>query len=389
MVFGSAADLPNPFELSSLDGSNGFVLNGEAQYDNAGRAVSGAGDSNGDGINDLLVGALGANANGQSSGRTYVVFGNGTGMPAVLELSSLNGTSGFVLNGEAEGDFSGRSLSAAGDINGDGMDDLIIGADGAAHNGGFSGRSYVVFGASAGLPNPFELSNLNGSNGIVLNGEVQGDDSGISVSGVGDINGDGMDDLIIGAPGANASGRSYLVFGNSAGFNAVLELSSLNGSNGIMTNGAAAGDFAGFSVSAAGDINGDGIDDLIVGAYRADPLGNNSSAGRSYVVFGAPRLPNPFELSSLNGSNGFVVDGEVFGEVSGRSVSAAGDINGDGIGDIVIGANGANANGIGDVGRSYVVFGRSNTLFVDGFEADQPTRSCLVCKDASTIRMSP
>jgi hypothetical protein len=131
-------------------------------------------------------------------------------------------------------------------------------------------ESYVVFGNSTGFGASIELSSLNGSNGFVLNGIDANDQSGRAVSGAGDVNGDGIDDLIIGAIGASiGSGKSYVVFGNSSGFSSALELSALNGSNGFVLNGIDGGDFSGRSVSGAGDVNGDGIDDLIIGADRA------------------------------------------------------------------------------------------------------------------------
>ncbi len=136
-------------ELSSLDGSNGFVLNGVTGDDRSGISVSAAGDVNGDGVDDLLIGALGADPNGNDSGASYVVFGtSGVGSGGTLELSALDGNNGFVLNGVASYDISGGSVSAAGDVNGDGVDDLLIGAVYADDNGLESGKSYVVFGAS-------------------------------------------------------------------------------------------------------------------------------------------------------------------------------------------------------------------------------------------------
>jgi hypothetical protein len=372
VVFGSDGALPSPFDLSTLNSLNGFWLNGEAVDDRSGSSVSAAGDINGDGIDDLIIGAPYADPNGNRSGRSYVVFGSDAGLANPFDLSTLNGSNGFVLNGEGAFDRSGRSVSAAGDINGDGVDDLIIGADGANPNGNYSGRSYVVFGSASELPNPFELSTLNGSNGFVLNGEAVYDGSGRSVSAAGDINGDGIDDLIIGAftadPNGAASGRSYVVFGSDAELPNPFNLSNLNGSNGFVLNGEAVGDNSGRSVSAAGDINGDGIDDLIIGADGADPNGNFS--GRSYVVFGSDAgLPSPLELSSLNGSNGFVLSGEAEDDLSGRSVSAAGDINGDGIDDLIIGAPYADPNGSAS-GRTYVVFGRGDAVFGDRFESE-------------------
>jgi len=141
--------------------------------------------------------------------------------------------------------------------------------------------SYVVFGKAAGFAATLDLSSLDGNNGFRLDG-IYGD----SVSGAGDVNGDGFADLIVGLgdPNGDYSGSSYVVYGKAGGFSAVLDLSSLDGSNGFRLDGAAAGDFSGFPVSGAGDVNGDGFADLMVGATGADPNGDLS--GSSYVVFG-------------------------------------------------------------------------------------------------------
>jgi Ca2+-binding RTX toxin-like protein len=348
-------------ELSSLNGSNGFKISGQAEFEYSGVSVSDAGDINGDGIDDIVIGAIGASPNGSSSGATYVVFGTSDGFDVELELSSLDGTNGFKINGEAAYDFSGLS-EAAGDINGDGIDDLVISARLAGPNGNASGASYVIFGSATPFQSEFELSDLDGANGFKINGEAIGDESGVSVSGAGDINGDGFDDLVIGANRADPNGRSsagatYVVFGSEDPFQSTLELSSLNGANGFQINGVATSDQSGISVSRAGDVNGDGIDDLIIGAHNADP-NSRSNSGATYVVFGSQE---PFgadlNLSTLDGSNGFRINGETAQDLSGFSVSAAGDFNGDGIADIVIGARGADPNGKSSAGATYVVFG--------------------------------
>ncbi|MBS0351850.1 MAG: FG-GAP repeat protein, partial [Proteobacteria bacterium] len=132
--------------------------------------------------------------------------------PAILNLMDLNGKNGFKLDGEASGDSSGYSVSAAGDINGDGVSDLLIGA---AHHASNTGRSYVVFGGpGVGSSGLISLSGLNGSNGFKLDGEAVNDFSGWSVNTAGDINGDGVSDLLVGAYyHASGTGRSYVVFG--------------------------------------------------------------------------------------------------------------------------------------------------------------------------------
>ena len=312
--------------LAHLNGTNGFMLNGVAAVDYSGFAVSGAGDVNGDGFDDLLIGAHFADPNGSYSGQSYVVFGGpanlnmlddvtsggGTANDGRINLAHLNGTNGFALNGIAAYDYSGRAVSGAGDVNGDGFDDLLIGANRADPNGSQSGQSYLVFGGLANLDalddvplnggtandGRINLAHLNGTNGFVLNGLAAYDGSGISVSGAGDVNGDGFDDLLIGAhnadPNGSNSGQSYVVFGGLANLDALDDLSTandgrinlahLNGTNGFMLNGLVQSDNSGIAVSGAGDVNGDGFADLLIGAYEASP--GVSQEGQSYVVFG-------------------------------------------------------------------------------------------------------
>ncbi|MDJ0648962.1 MAG: calcium-binding protein [Xenococcaceae cyanobacterium MO_188.B19] len=371
VVFGGAdVGQSGSLELSALDGTNGFVINGidSGDSDRSNTSVSNAGDINNDGIDDLIIGAFRADPNGNgNAGESYVVFGGANvGQSGSLELSALDGTNGFVINGVDSFDLSGFSVSNAGDINDDGIDDLIIGAIAADPNGkDRAGESYVVFGgANVGQSGSLELSALDGTNGFVINGIDVSDDSGVVVSNAGDINGDGIDDLIIGAndgdPNGNSNaGETYVVFGGAnVGQSGSLELSALDGTNGFVIKGIDSSDYSGDSVSNAGDINGDGIDDLIIGALFADPNGEDT-AGESYVVFGGANVgqSGSLELSTLDGTNGLVINGIDSSDQSGRSVSSAGDVNGDGIDDLIIGANGGQPNGNFRAGESYVIFG--------------------------------
>jgi hypothetical protein len=196
------------------------VVRGINAYDESGIAISAAGDINGDGRADLLIGATFADRSGTpQTGEGYVVFGNAQPFPAAFELSSLlpghggDGSAGFVLAGIDAYDFAGRSVSAAGDINGDGMDDLVVGADFADPGSRSSaGECYVIYGrdtAQAGnFPARIPLESLlpdfggDGRMGFVINGNDAFDQLCHSVAAAGDVNGDGIGDLVIGAFGA-------------------------------------------------------------------------------------------------------------------------------------------------------------------------------------------
>ena len=359
VVFGKADSAS--IDLGAL-GSGGFRIDGIDADDKAGFSVSGAGDVNGDGLDDVIVGAIGADPDDNSlAGESYVVFGKAdsnqrrAGQPRTDQR-------GFRIDGIDANDFSGLSVSGAGDVNGDGLDDVIVGAY-LADPGGNSnaGESYVVFGKvdSASV----NLDTL-GTGGFRIDGIDASDFSGRSVSGAGDINGDGLDDVIVGAYGAgpngnSRAGESYVVFGKAD--SASIDLGVL-GSGGFRIDGVDAEDFLGFSVSGAGDVNGDELDDVIVGAFGAGPDGN-PRAGESYVVFGKADSAS-IDLGAL-GSGGFRIDGVNAEDYSGFSVSGAGDVNGDGLDDVIIGAFGAYSGGNSTAGESYVVFGKADSASID------------------------
>ncbi|MDD1461089.1 DUF4114 domain-containing protein [Dolichospermum sp. ST_sed2] len=358
---------PLVIDPNVIDPANTYFIVGGVNDDKLGYSVSNAGDINRDGLDDIVIGSPLSDRNDQSnSGKTYVVFGKNN-FQQTIDPSTLNVTPDLVINGVGEGDESGHSVSNIGDINGDGIDDLAIGAPLSDINGNNSGAAYIIFGSEESnyFSNPIELSNLDTTQGLTIKGGQSGDHAGWSVSSAGDFNGDDIKDLLIGATSPNDDesgnqGEAYIIFGKKDGFGSTstLDLSNIGVNDGlkIISND---DDNLGYSVSDAGDINGDNIDDIIVGAPYA-----NDNSGSSFVIYGRKKVEsensltsNIINVSNLSSSNGFTFNGQS-GDKSGFSVSKAGDINGDNIDDIIIGAKDGNPNDKEFAGRAYVVFGK-------------------------------
>ena len=262
---------------------------------------------NGDGFDDLIVGALFGDDGGFRAGEAYVIFGTASGFGTnvggrqVIDLTSLSAAEGFIIQGDAADDQIGSSVSSAGDVNGDGFDDLIVGARFGDDGGGNAGEAYVIFGTASGFGTNvggrqvIDLTTLSAAEGFIIQGDAADDQIGSSVSSAGDVNGDGFDDLIVGAirgdDGGGNAGEAYVVFGTASGFGTnvggrqVIDLTTLSAAEGFIIQGDAADDRTGNSVASAGDVNGDGFDDLIVGALRGDAGGGD--AGEGYVGCGS------------------------------------------------------------------------------------------------------
>ena len=348
--------------LDNLDGNNGFVINGTASNQFSGRSVSDLGDVNGDGFNDLLIGGPGAAGHGTNTGAAFVLFNNGSlGQGGNIELADLNGSNGFALIGINAGDRTGFASASVGDINGDGLDDFVLGAPYAGNNN--SGSAYLIFGNKSTPPANIELSSLSTSNGIAINGSSTDQHLGFSVGTAGDFNGDNIQDFLVGSPGTN---QTHIIFGQTSfpSATAGFSTSDLNGNNGFNIQGTGATGAAVNSVNQfkAGDINGDGLDDIIIGAPDA-----NSSKCEVYVVFGHTGSNNStFQLTDLNGTNGFKIAGLNTNDHLGVSIST-GDVNGDGVSDLIMGASNKGADQITnstnvheEPGSVYVLFGHTN-----------------------------
>ncbi len=319
---GTAGDV----DLASLEPSRGFTLTGADK-------ISAAGDINGDGISDLILGAAGA----AYAGQAYVIYGKHGG-PGDLDLQTITAADGFKITGSTYGEGVGISVHTAGDVNGDGLGDLIVGATGLTVNGNVTGGAYVVYGKDGGSAD-IDLATLTPAQGFRIIGVANGDNAGYSVSIAGDVNGDGIDDLIIGANAADPgdrynAGESYLVYGKQGGLSEV-DLGALTSEQGFKLSGAIANDFSGLSVGGGGDINGDGFDDLIVGALYA------GEGGQSYVIYGGDFTKSVANLGTegddtLTGGSGEAFVGGLGNDVLGDPFSDANAFHGGGGDDMIL-----------------------------------------------------
>jgi hypothetical protein len=348
LIFGGTS-LPATLDLGSL-GSAGTIIYGVETRDYSGTSVSGAGDVNGDGFDDLLIGgewADGLNNSAGEAGEAYIVFGKAS-MPATITLNSL-GTNGVVINGESfERNFLGHDLAAAGDVNGDGFDDVLVSSPESTVGSVLrAGKSFLIYGSNS-LPTTINVASP-GFGGVTFSGAGHYDYSGLSLTGAGDVNGDGLDDILIGSPldngaaSANTAGTGYVIFGSTSLPSAV-NLGSL-GSLGIKIQGKDENDRAGVSTGKAGDFNGDGYDDLLIGAWFAEGTSNaKSRSGETYIVFGGPSLSSSIDLGSI-GTAGITILGADIEDQSGAEVVGVGDVNADGFDDVLISAWKADAAG--------------------------------------------
>lgn len=395
VIFGTDAEEPRVIDIGTLTQDQGFRIVGTGQNSvpEVGQlrhlmdmGVAGGFDLNADGIDDFAIGAPLFDDGDTDTGGAYVVFGRSSGFGAEIDVSALSGSDGFHFASRGADDrfhWLGYSIAAPGDVDGDGRDDLVIGAPGQPLTTTvtlMNARGYVLRGQSAGFAFDAEYDSdaLPVGFAWTMAPEQMGRDIGRSLAAAGDIDGDGLDDFIVGAPYNRLddpvySGRAWVVFGQSGGWSADIDLDDLDGTNGFRIDGAAESDYLGASVAGVGDVDGDGFDDLVIGAFGVDDA-VTTDAGAVYLVYGgssgftasfdvgdigaaaAPRATVLAEPAGATGSYAWLG-----WAAAGGNMAAGRDVNGDGLDDFIVTARGPS----GEPMTSYLVFGRSG-----GFAAD-------------------
>jgi hypothetical protein len=328
-----AADWGLLFPLEQADAS----FDGEAAGDFFGHDVAGAGDVNGDGLGDFLIGAYQGRGMQGRAGKAYLYLGRTQADWG--HAAALDGADAVFL-GERSSDFAGMALAGAGDVDGDGLGDMLIGALGNDAAGREAGKVYLVRGRrQADWGTGFDLAGADAS----FQGTEAGLGAGRSVAGAGDVNRDGLADMLVGAGGQaddaadGLRGRDYLLLGRSAAdWGGAYDLAGAD----TTFSGVPLTDTLGCAVAGAGDVNGDGFDDVLLSALDRDPLSGQYDTGRCYLVLGrqdaargAVSLAEAEQALDLTR-----LDGVGPGAATGYSLAGGGDVNGDRLSDVLVGS---------------------------------------------------
>ncbi|MCP9490105.1 MAG: hypothetical protein MSC31_09550 [Solirubrobacteraceae bacterium MAG38_C4-C5] len=356
-----------PADLGDL-GGEGLVIEGESARDQFGFSVGCAGDVDGDGLEDITVGAWLRNG----KGTTYVLFGRSE--PGTIAAGDIAGA-GFRIEAEADGDRLGvgDQNGGEGDVNGDGFDDVVVGALGNDEGGATAGAAYVVFGGPGS--DDVELAELGGR-GFKVAGAAGNDRAGYAVAIGGDMNADGRDEVLVssytaGRGGESTTGEAAVVFGRTGPD--TVRLAELGDAGFLITNPVSR-ERLGIAISSAGDVDGDGRADVLVGADGVPATGAPRS-GRAHVVYGKADA-TPVDVSTMPVEQGYTMNGVADGDHAGFAVAAVDDVDGDGRAEALIGAYDASPRGREGAGAAYVVYGRATDVDLaaltpdDGYTVD-------------------
>jgi hypothetical protein len=293
-----------------------------------GWSVASAGDVNGDGYSDVVVGASEFDNGETNEGRGFLFLGSALGLSFIPA---------WTAEGNQVSASFGVSVASAGDVNGDGYSDVIVGAEAASNGESFEGRAFFYAGGPSGLSaTPAWTAESNQASASF----------GISVASAGDVNGDGYSDVVVGAyrfdNGETNEGKAFLYLGSASG---------LNSTPAGTAEGNSAGVNFGNSVASAGDVNGDGYSDVAVGAYYF--TNGESQEGRAFLYLGS--------ASGLGSTPAWTAESNQAGALLGNKVGSAGDVNGDGYSDVVVGAH-SFTNGESREGRAFLYLGSASGL---------------------------
>ena len=339
VFFGRTDRLPNSLTVDDAD----VRLLGENEADNAGTALAGVGDVDGDGLDDILIGARYQAEGGPYAGAAYLVYGS----ELVQGSSQGLGDLGVKFVGERFHDNAGASVASAGDVDGDGLADLLIGSYRNDTQAEDAGAVYVFLASSLGSSSVVDVSSAD----FILLGENQDDNAGFSLAGAGDVDGDGLHDLLVGArysaTGGLYAGAVYVVLGAQLTDPGPVALADAT----CKLIGEEVSDYAGLSVASAGDLDGDGRSDVLVGAP-----GQDRGAVDSGAVYGvwSTQLVNCGQRDLSDAA--FVLYGEAEGDGVGGSIESIPDLTGDGVRELLVGVARQDASA-DEAGAVYLVSG--------------------------------
>jgi hypothetical protein len=317
-----------PVVVDPLLTASAWTAESDQDYANFGCSVASAGDVNGDGFSDVVVGAYSFDNGETDEGRAFLYLGSASGLGLTPAWTAESDQANAVF---------GNSVSSAGDVNGDGYSDVVVGAYQFDNGQNNEGRVFLYLGSASGLSlTPAWTAESNQADAWF----------GESVATAGDVNGDGYADVVVGSRyfdnGEANEGRAFLYLGSASGLTATPSWTA-------ESNQATA--YFGWSVASAGDVNGDGYSDVLVGAYNF--TNGESSEGRAFLYLGS--------ASGLGLAPAWTAESNQADAVFGVSVASAGDVNGDGYSDVVVGASSFD-NGESNEGRAFLYLGSASGL---------------------------